>query len=120
MTSQVVSVEREDESDYDYLEGDWWRSNDLTKGLLLYLFIVEFYRFSTCFGIEIDSQFNFKKHINSIQNKTSKGVGILYKLSKFTKIVSSNRAYIINIVQFSNTTNTTTLNLLYHCVGFNV
>ena len=46
MTSQVVSVEREDESDYDYLEGDWWRSDELIIGLLLYLFIVEYYRFS--------------------------------------------------------------------------
>ena len=35
-------------------------------------------------GVEIDSQaqLNFKKHINSIQNKISKGVGILFKLSK--------------------------------------
>ena len=38
-------------------------------------------------GIETDSQLNFKKHINSKQNKISKGVGILFKLSK---IVSSN------------------------------
>ena len=53
-------------------------------------------------GIEIDSQFNFKKHtgINGIQNKISKGMDILFKLSK---IVSSFE-YIINVVQFSNTT----------------
>ena len=30
----------------------------------------------------MDSQLNFKKHMNSIQNKISKGVGILFKLSE--------------------------------------
>ena len=37
-------------------------------------------------GIEIDSQQNFKKYVNSIQNKTSEGVGILFKLSKIVSL----------------------------------
>ena len=38
-------------------------------------------------GIEIDSQLNFKSHIENVQSKTAKEVGILFKLNK---ILSSN------------------------------
>ena len=34
-------------------------------------------------GIEIDSQLNFKSHIDNVQSKIAKGVGILFKLNKF-------------------------------------
>ena len=33
--------------------------------------------------IEIDSQLNFKLHINNVQSKTAKGIRILFKLKKF-------------------------------------
>ena len=38
-------------------------------------------------GIEIDSQLNFKSHIDNVQSKIAKGVGILFKLNK---ILTSN------------------------------
>ena len=33
-------------------------------------------------GIEIDSQLNFKSHIDNVQSKIAKGIGILFKLNK--------------------------------------
>ena len=38
-------------------------------------------------GIEIDSQLNFKPHLDNVQSKIAKGVGILFKLNK---ILTSN------------------------------
>ena len=36
----------------------------------------------TYLGVEIDSQLNFKSHIDKIQSKIAKGIGILFKLNK--------------------------------------
>ena len=38
-------------------------------------------------GIEIDSQLNFKSHLDNVQSKIAKGLGILFKLNK---ILTSN------------------------------
>ena len=35
----------------------------------------------TYLGVEIDSQLNFKSHVEKIQSQISKGIGILFKLN---------------------------------------
>ena len=42
--------------------------------------------------IEIDSQLNFKSHINNVQPKITKGIGILFKLNK---ILTSNALLVL-------------------------
>ena len=42
--------------------------------------------------IEIDSQLNFKSHINNVQPKVTKGIGILFKLNK---ILTSNALLVL-------------------------